>query len=266
MQVNKDPNLADQTTRKLLTRLSQIEGLDGDYADETEAIKEEMVRRNIGLVKSIAGDFSPSPDLFEDLTQVGFLGLVNAIYNFDPTRKVNFSTYATHLIKGEIRHYIRDNYSMVNIPRYLQELSIELKEAEEKFFLAHGRHPEPVELAEILNLEAQGVVEALKTRKSINYISMDWKAADEQEDQGAGIDIGRYVPRDSQFPFEYKIRLEIAIERLSKPQRKVIDGLFYEGRTQKEVGQEIGYSQRHVSRLKDQALKKLRRIFVNKSS
>lgn len=261
MKINEPLRKDHKTTRELLIRFSKIHDLTTDYQDEIETIKEEVARRNIGLVKSIAGDFSTSPDLFEDLAQVGFIGLMNAIYNFDPTREVNFSTYATHLIKGEIRHYIRDNYSMIRIPRYLQELSRELKQAEESFFLSYGRYPKAVELADMLNVEREGVVQAYKTSKGINYISLDWKPSNEWDNQRAKIDITRFKSANSQFPFEYKIRLEVAIEGLSDPQRKVLEGIFYEGRTQKEVGEKIGYSQRHVSRLKDQALDRLRRIF-----
>lgn len=94
------------------------------------------------MVKSIALEFTNSGEELEDLIQAGYIGLLNAVANFDLSRKVRFSTYASHLIRGEIRHYIRDKHAPVHVPQWVQAMNRRVTEAEEEFFKQEGR-PQP---------------------------------------------------------------------------------------------------------------------------
>ncbi|MFQ5795876.1 MAG: sigma-70 family RNA polymerase sigma factor [Candidatus Bipolaricaulia bacterium] len=247
----QDTSLKDRskTTEELLNELSE--------SPEVETL---IIEQNIGLVKAVARRFLNSGEPYEDLVQTGCIGLLNAIHNFDPERGVKFSTYATHLIRGEIRHYIRKTRSFVRVPRWLQRLNERVKRTEEKLFKENGKLPTTGELAKAFNIEEEGVIEVMKARKSMYYVSLDEKR--QGLDGRPRIDIRKIrskIYETFKLPIEDRIKIAIVIEKLSEIQQKVIQGLFYEGKTQKEVGDEIGYSQRHVSRLKNQALQEIKK-------
>ena len=111
-------NLSNERLMELLRDVSE-KNTDSAYASH---LREELIIRNIGLVKSIAISFLNSGDLLDDLVQAGYIGLLNAVANFDLARSVRFSTYASYLIKGEIRHYIRDKHSTIRIPQWVQAM------------------------------------------------------------------------------------------------------------------------------------------------
>ncbi|MFQ5796896.1 MAG: sigma-70 family RNA polymerase sigma factor [Candidatus Bipolaricaulia bacterium] len=249
--MNQDLKLKDRskTTEELLNELPS--------RPEVEIY---ILEQNIGLVKAIAKRFLNSGEPYEDLVQAGYIGLLNAIHNFDPDRGFKFSTYATHLIQGEIRHYIRDKHQLIRIPYWLQQLNDRVKRAEEELFQQNGKLPTLSELAKALNIEEGGVIEVLKARESMYYISLDEKRR--EQDRQPRIDIRKIRSKTYEtfkLPIEDRIKIAIVIEKLSGIQQKVIHGLFYEGKTLKEVGDEIGYSLRHVSRLKYQALQEIKR-------
>lgn len=254
-----------RTTEELLEELARrLEaggdgGKDKDKDEETLALKEEIIRRNTGLVMKIAQEFTHSGEPLEDLLQAGYLGLLNAVHNFDLRRGHKFSTYATHLIKGEIRHYIRDKHNTIHIPQWVQELSHQVALAEERLFKQYGRFPTISELAEELNITEEGIKEVLKARDAISYISID--AERRADDPRPQIDIGKIRSlHEEPFPWEQRVRIMAAIERLGELQRKIIQGLFYSEKSQAEVGREVGLSQRQVSRLKREILEELRRL------
>jgi RNA polymerase sigma factor (sigma-70 family) len=243
-----------KTTEELLQELSET--IDKKRAME---LKEEIIKRNIGLVRSIAYQFLNSGEPLEDLISAGYIGLLNAVHNFDLNRGHKFTTYASYLIKGEIRHHIRDNYNLIKVPRWLGELSDKLKAAEGDFFAQKGRPPTIGELADLLNIEEEGVAEVLKARDSINYISLDQERR--EDDPRPIIDVAKIKSKRREgFPIEYKIRIAMAIEKLSEVQQKVVKGLFYYRKTQAEVAKELGYSQRHISRIKNESLKQIKEV------
>jgi RNA polymerase sigma-B factor len=247
---------AERSTEELLEELARLaeEGAENEWAS---ALKEEIIRRNVGLVAQAAREFIHSGEPLEDLAQVGYLGLLNAVHNFDLKRGNKFSTYATHLIKGEIRHYIRDRHRPLKIPQWIQELNSEVNAAEERLFKEHGRFPTIGELAEELNMAEEGVREVLKARRSMSYISIDRERR--ADDPRPTIDIGRIKSlREDPFPWEQRVWIMAAVERLTALQQKIIRDLFYGRKSQKEVGKEIGLSQRQVSRLKGEILQELK--------
>jgi len=252
----RSSRFANRSTEDLLEELARLVR-NGKEDEETREIKEEVIRRNVGLVAQIAKEFLHSGEPLEDLIQAGYLGLLNAVHNFDLRRGNKFSTYATHLIKGEIRHYIRDKHGPVKIPQWIQELNFEVNKAEERLFKQLGRFPTIEELAEELNMAEEGVREVLKARESMSYISID--AERRADDPRPQIEIEKIRSlREEPFPWEQRVRIMAAIERLTTLQQRIIHGLFYGGKSQKEVGKEIGLSQRQVSRLKQEILEELR--------
>jgi RNA polymerase sigma-B factor len=221
------------------------------------ALREEIVERNVGLVKSIAVRFARCGEPVDDLIQAGYIGLLNAVANFDLAHNARFSTYASYLIQGEIRHYIRDKHSTVRIPQWVQTMNRTVKEAEEAFFQREGRPPTLAELASGLDLTTEQLTALLRGREAMTYVSIDQRrrAADPKP---APPSLEYLVTESSEVPFDVRVRILVVIEELTKIQQQVVRGLFYQGKSQTEVGQELGISQRQVSRMKARILRTIR--------
>jgi RNA polymerase sigma-B factor len=242
---------------QLLTRLR--EAIDaGITGDELARLKDEIVRRNVGLVKSIALEFTNSGEELEDLIQAGYIGLLNAVANFDLSRKVRFSTYASHLIRGEIRHYIRDKHAPVHVPQWVQAMNRRVTEAEEEFFKQEGRPPTLQELAARVGVDEKQLVEILRGREAMTYVSIDEKRRAEDPNPAVPSIDHFITEKEDGLPLDVRIRIVAAIERLGELQRRVVEGIFYQGKSQAEVGKDLGISQRQVSRMKEAALRALR--------
>ena len=226
-------------------------------ASELSLLREEIVKRNIGLVRSIALGFLNSGEILDDLVQAGYIGLLNAVANFDLARNTLFSTYASYLIKGEIRHYIRDKHTTIRIPQWIQALSRKVKEQEEAFFQEYGRPPTIAELAEHLEISEEQLIELLRGRKAMTYVSIDQERR-RHDPNPTHPTIEFLQPRDENRNIELYMRISVAIGELAEIQRQVISGLFYHGKSQEQVGEELGISQRQVSRMKAQALKRVK--------
>jgi len=243
-------------TEELLEQLREAEA-QGDQ-DRAEAIREELVRRHIGLVRYIAAEFTFTGEPFEDLVQAGYLGLLGAVANFDLARGTKFSTYATHLIKGEIRHYVRDKHGSVHVPIAVRALAGKVTEAQDRLYQRLGRPPTLEEIAEELKVKPEAVREALKAREAMTYVSLD--AGRRAHDPNPDFDLeGLLAAKESDIPLDVRVRIVRAVERLSTLQRRIIEGLFYQEKSQAEVGKEVGLSQRQVSRLKARILEEIKR-------
>ncbi len=237
-----------------LLRCASDKGGDSSHASQ---LREELIKRNIGLVKSIALSFLNSGELLNDLVQAGYIGLLNSVTNFDLARGIRFSTYSSYLIKGEIRHYIRDKHCTVRIPQWLQAMGQKLKETEEAFFQEKGRPPGISELALRMNLTEEQVTEVLRGRDAIFYVSIDaQRRKEDPRPPVPGIESMYGQPSDPSS--DIQVRIAVAIEKLEEIQQQVLRGLFYQGKTQAEVGKELNISQRQVSRMKKEALKNLK--------
>jgi len=240
-------------SERLLEELARLNE-ENDSQDRILALKEELVEANVGLVTAIAKKFVHSGEPLEDLIQAGYIGLLNAVHNFDLNRGTKFSTYATYLIQGEIRHHIRDKNTTIRLPQWLQKLSHQVKTAEEAFYQQHGRLPTIAQLSDALNIEEEGVREALKAREALHYVSID---AERREDdpRPASFDQSKIRSKHpDDFPIEYRVKIASAIESLTALQQRVINDLFYAGKSQTQIGEEVGYSQRHISRIKQDVL------------
>lgn len=221
------------------------------------ALQEEIVRRNVGLVKSIAVRFVHSGEPLDDLIQAGYIGLLNAVTNFDLAKDTRFSTYATYLIRGEIRHHIRDKHATIRIPQWVQTMNRRMKAAEEAFFQAEGRPPTLAELAERLELSEEQAAAILRGRESMRYVSID-QVRRARDPNPSPPSIESLMPTSEDLPQEARMRIMVAIEKLTEIQQQVIRGLFYQGKSQSEVGDELGISQRQVSRMKDRILSEMK--------
>ncbi len=246
----------DKATETLLAELRKLEEVGGQGSQEWSALQNELVSRHVGLVRSVAAQFVFTGEPLEDLVQAGYIGLLGAVANFDLARGTKFSTYATHLIKGEIRHFIRDKHGHVRIPQWVRALSQQVRQCQDRLYQHYGRPPTLEEIAAELDVSTDTVGEALKARDAMTYVSLD--AERRAGDPAPSIDLSRLLAAESkQLPLEVRLRIAAAVERLSELQRKIIDGLFYQGRTQADVGKEVGLPQRQVARMKDRVLKQM---------
>ncbi len=243
---------ARKTNEELIEQLRRSHGGE-DPGSNPAQLREEIVQRNVGLVKSIALKFLGSGEPLDDLIQAGYIGLLNAVANFDLARNTRFSTYASYLIQGEIRHYIRDKHATIRIPQWVQTMNRRVKEAEEAVFQREGRPPTLCELAAALGLGEEQLTALLRGRETMTYVSIDQQRRS-QDPNPAPPTIEHLMVPSGNLPFDVRMRLLVAIEQLTEIQQQVIEGLFYEGKSQSQVGDELGISQRQVSRLKDRIL------------
>lgn len=222
-------------------------------------LQEQIVVACTPLVRRIVSDFIFSGVQTDDLMQVGFIGLLNAIELFDCSRGVKFVTYASHLIRGEIRHYLRDHRDTIRKPRWLQKLNHQIEEAVGRYISEEGRFPGIDQLASELNVEEEGLLEVMKTREVLRTISLE---ADEETGE-LRIDRDRLRHKSNgayHLPLEDKIVLSEAMEKLNALQRRVLYYLFFTDLTQMEAARRIGISQKHVSRVLASSLNKLRGV------
>lgn len=261
MKKAKDRQFSGMNNEELIRCLRQATD-EGTSSSALSSLREEIVKQNVGLVKSIAAGFINSGEPLDDLVQAGYIGLLNAVANFDLARNTRFSTYASYLIKGEIRHYIRDKHAMVRIPQWVQVTNRKVKKVEEAFFQEQGRPPTIAELAARLDINESQLVELLRGREVMTYVSID------QERRSADpnpppVDMEHLSPRDEGgVSSELRMRILIAIEQLAEIQQQVIRGLFYQGKSQAEIGKELGISQRQISRMKEQILQTMKQQLV----
>jgi len=247
----------DTLTNEELIELLQNAGAEKPSDPDPARLQEEIVQRNVGLVKSIAIRFHSSGELLDDLIQAGYIGLLNAVANFDLARNTKFSTYASYLIQGEIRHYIRDKHATVRIPQWVQTMNRRVKEAEEAFFQQYGHPPSLSELASKLQLTREQLTALLRGRDTMTYVSIDQDRRSSDPSPSAPT-AERLMTGSDELPFDIRMRVLVAIERLTEIQQQIVEGLFYEKKSQSEVGQELGLSQRQISRLKERILRQMR--------
>jgi len=259
MDETRKSSLTSLTSEELIRRLRKTDKSD-QLSSVAVALQEEIVRHNVGLVKSIAVRFVHSGEPLDDLIQAGYIGLLNAAANFDLAKGTRFSTYATHLIQGEIRHHIRDKHTTIRVPQWVQTMNRRIKEAEETLFQEEGRPPTLGELARRLDLTTEQVAALLRGRESMMYVSIDQERRASDPNPGVPT-LERLMPRCNGIPHDIGMRILVAIERLTEIQQQVIEGLFYQGKSQSEVGDELGISQRQVSRMKDRILSEMREDF-----
>jgi RNA polymerase sigma-B factor len=225
----------------------------------TQKITDEQITEYQPLVKSIAYKFKNSGESLEDLEQVGYIGLINAINLYNQNRGIKFITYATWLISGEIRHYIRDKHQIIKIPSWMLKLNKKIDEFIISYKKENNKFPSLSEISEKFNLNEEGVKEILKAREAVQIVSLDQEQRKYSSDSYPKIDKIKSKNYETfKLPMEDIIALKNAFSKLKKLQRKVIYYIFEKDLTQTKIARKLGISQRQVSRIKDSALKELR--------
>ena len=244
VNTSKLPILTAQEKEELFSRIRQ-----GDM----EA-RELYIKGNLRLVLSVIKRFSNSNENADDLFQIGCVGLIKAIDNFDTTLDVKFSTYAVPMIIGEIRRYLRDNNS-IRVSRSLRDIAYKAIYAKEHFMKEHSKEPTIMEIASEIGIEKELIVYALDAIQ--NPVSLYEPVYTEGGDTLYVMDqISDKKNREEHWV--ENLSLQHAISRLSPREQHIIRLRFYEGKTQMEVAQEIGISQAQVSRLEKNALRSMK--------
>ena len=221
---------------------------------DTEA-RELYIKGNLRLVLSVIKRFQNSSENADDLFQIGCIGLMKAIDNFDTTLNVKFSTYAVPMIIGEIRRYLRDNNS-IRVSRSLRDIAYKAIYAKENYIRNHDKEPTITEIAQEIGIEKEMIVYALDAIQ--NPVSLFEPVYTEGGDTLYVMDqISDKKNREERWIEDLSLRE--AMQRLGERERHIIELRFYEGKTQMEVADEIGISQAQVSRLEKSALEQIRR-------
>ena len=237
--------LKSEETQALLVRVKE-----GDAQ-----AREELIAGNLRLVLSVIQRFSNRGENADDLFQVGCIGLIKAIDNFDINLQVKFSTYGVPMIVGEIRRYLRDNSAM-RVSRAMRDTAYRVLQVKEKFMVVHQREPSVEEIAKILELKREDVVFALEA--IVDPVSLYEPVYSDSGDTVCVMDQVRDSRNTDENWLEH-IALKEAIARLSEREQHILDLRFFQGKTQMEVSNEIGISQAQVSRLEKNALKQIKR-------
>ena len=221
-------------------------------------VRDRLILAHMNLVRYLARKFANRGEPLEDLTQVGMIGLINAIDRFDPDRGIRFATYATPTIVGEIRRYFRDRGWAVKVPRRLQELNLAANKAIEQLTQRLDRAPTVPELAAELNISEAEALEATELGELYELPSLDSEMGGDSDETRSRL--ADYVGKvDEEIErFERRARLAQALASLTPRERKIIELRFFDNLSQTQVAKQMSISQMHVSRLQQRALAKLR--------
>ncbi|HLX89247.1 MAG TPA: SigB/SigF/SigG family RNA polymerase sigma factor [Acidimicrobiales bacterium] len=233
---------------------NELRALFTEFAEHRdEAVRATLIEAHVGLAEHLARRFTHRGEPYDDLVQVGSLGLIKAVDRFDPERGVEFTTYATKTILGELKRHFRDKGWAIRAPRRIQELYLHLGQAIAQLSQDLGRSPTIKELAQETGASEDDVIEALEAGQAYRSASLDGAGPDE-ESLGA-----RLGEEDSGFgDAEWRAVLLPHIGTLAPRDREILFMRFVGGLTQSEIADRIGISQMHVSRLLTRSLQALR--------
>ncbi len=220
--------------------------------------REQLITMYLPLVRSLARRYASRGEHFDDLVQVGAIGLIKAIDRFDLSRGVELTTYATPNIVGEIKRYFRDKGWSVRVPRGLQELNIRLNKVIDELVPKLQRSPTINELAEAANATPEEVLEALETSQAYNSVSLQASPNGEGGEEDAGLIDYLGGEEEAYDTMEDRTTLAPGFAKLDKRERYILHLRFFEGLTQSQIAERVGISQMHVSRLIRRSLEKLR--------
>ena len=242
----KLPVLSSEEKKSLFNRILQ-----GDLA-----AREQFIQGNLRLVLSVIQRFNNRGEPADDLFQVGCIGLIKAIDNFDVTQEVQFSTYAVPMIIGEVRRYLRDN-NAIRVSRSLRDLAYKAMQMREDIFNKNNKEPTINELAKELGVDREELAMAIDSVQ--DTVSMFEPIFQDGTDTVCVMD----QIRDNEnidSTWEQTITINEAMKKLPEREQMIINLRFFEGRTQTEIAEEIGISQAQISRLEKNALKHLRKF------
>jgi RNA polymerase sigma-B factor len=223
---------------------------------ERQRARDALVTLHLPLVQFLARRFRDRGEPLEDLVQVGTIGLIKAVDRFDPERGVEFSTYATPTIVGEIKRHFRDKGWAIRVPRRLQELRLSIGQATAELSQRTGRSPTIAELAAHLEVSEDEVIEGLEGSQAYSTSSLDAPLGDDDDAPLLADRLGGDDPDLESI--EYRESLKPLLAALPSRERRILALRFFHGMTQSEIAAEVGVSQMHVSRLLAKSLATLR--------
>ncbi|MFJ8156417.1 RNA polymerase sigma factor SigF [Streptomyces sp. NPDC094468] len=249
------PRDARELSRQFFQRIAELE----EGTPEFQYARNTLIEMNMSLVRFAAGRFRNRGDDMEDIVQTGMIGLIKAIDRFELSREVEFTSFALPYIVGEIKRFFRDTTWAVHVPRRLQELRVELAKAREELSSRLDRDPTVAELATLMNLSEAEVVEGQLASNGYNSSSLDAALTGDGPEDGESVladFIG--VEEDGLRLVEDFQSLAPLMAELSERDREIIHLRFVEEATQAEIGERLGCSQMHVSRLIKRIIARLR--------
>lgn len=240
------PLLKPEEMKNLFIRLQQGE----------EHVREELVFCNLRLVLSIVGRYAYRGEQADDLFQVGCIGLLKAIDNFDLSHNVRFSTYAVPMIMGEIRRHLRDHHSL-RVSRSLRDIAYKAMQAREQYITEHLVEPTIDQLAQVIDMKKEDVLYALDAIQ--DPLSLQEPIYSDGGDAIYMID--QLKDKVSEEQWIGTISLQESMKKLDVRQKLIITKRFYYGETQSEIAQSLGISQAQISRLEKSAVEMMKRDF-----
>jgi len=227
-----------------------------DADPRRQRVRDELVEMHLPLVEYLARRFRNRGEPLDDLVQVATIGLIKSVDRFDLERGVEFSTYATPTIVGEIKRHFRDKGWAIRVPRRLQELKLSLAKATSELSQKNGRAPTVAELAQHLEMSEEDVLEGLESANAYSAVSLD--APDTGDDDSPAVADSLGTTDDSLEGVEYRESLKPLLEKLPPREKKILLLRFFGNMTQSQIAAELGISQMHVSRLLARTLAQLR--------
>ena len=252
------PTKAERTARdraRARELFAELQALDPE--DPARApLRDELVEMHLPLVEYLARRFRNRGEPLDDLVQVATIGLIKSVDRFDLERGVEFSTYATPTIVGEIKRHFRDKGWAIRVPRRLQELKLSLTKATSELSQKNGRSPTVAELATHLSMTEEEILEGLESANAYSAVSLD--APDGGDDDSPAVADSLGMMDDALEGVEYRESLKPLLEQLPAREKKILMLRFFGNMTQSQIAAELGISQMHVSRLLARTLAQLR--------
>lgn len=221
-----------------------------------EEARDQLIVSHLNLVRFLASKFKNRGEPLDDLVQVGTIGLIKAIDRFDPERGLEFTTYATPTILGEIKRHFRDKGWSIRVPRRLQELSAKVNQATDELTVELQRSPSVEEIAAKLGVSAEEILEAMESSGAYTSVSLEAGGTSEDDEAPALIDRLGSVDEDLDASDDRMV-IDDAIRDFSPREQEIVRMRFIDGLTQVEIAKRLGVSQVQVSRLLRRTLRKI---------
>lgn len=221
-----------------------------------EEARDQLIVSHLNLVRFLASKFKNRGEPLDDLVQVGTIGLIKAIDRFDPERGLEFTTYATPTILGEIKRHFRDKGWSIRVPRRLQELSAKVNQATDELTVELQRSPSVEEIAGKLGVSAEEILEAMESSGAYTSVSLEAGGTSEDDEAPALIDRLGSVDEDLDASDDRMV-IDDAIRDFSPREQEIVRMRFIDGLTQVEIAKRLGVSQVQVSRLLRRTLRKI---------
>ncbi|TDL72154.1 RNA polymerase sigma factor SigB [Rhodococcus qingshengii] len=230
--------------------------------NESEAAQTLLVEQYTNLIGSIARKYSKGRNLHEDIVQVGMIGLLSSIRRFDPSTGNHFEAYLVPMVIGEIKRFLRDKTWDVHVPRRIKETWPKLNGAVDELTNRYQRSPKIPEIAEHLGISEEEVLEAMELGKGYQTASVDQTI--ETGSDGSGVTALDVIGSEDKGyeKIDQQLLLESALHVLNEREKQIIQSTFIENKSQREVGELLGISQMHVSRMQKKAIEKLRKALA----